>query len=233
MAVSTYTPVAQLVTERPARARIFERLGIDYCCNGDRPLAEACRKNDLDPNTVAQMLDVAADATVFSDTTDWSDASLSDLIDNIVETHHAYLRRELSKLENLLMTVTDAHGDEVSWLDPTLEVFQTLKLDVQTHIMTEEERVFPSIRALEQKNPSSESSALDRPGVEQMIKEHDDSGAALERLRDLTNDYTPPEEACSKFHAAMEELEALEKDMHRHIHKENHILFPRARSLAE
>jgi len=233
MAISTYTPIAQLVTERPTRAHIFERLGIDYCCYGDRSLAEACRKNDLDPNTVSQMLDVAVDATASSDTADWSDAPLGDLIDHIVDTHHAYLRRELPKLENLLMTVTDAHGDEVSWLDPTLEVFQTLKLDVQTHIMTEEERVFPSIRTLEQKSTSSESPALDRPGVEQMIKEHDDSGAALERLRDVTGDYTPPEEACPKFHAAMDGLEELEKDMHRHIHKENHILFPRARSLAK
>ncbi len=233
MSVPTYTPVAQLVTEQPDRARIFERLGIDYCCNGDRSLAEACRKNDLDPNTVAQLLDVAADATRSSNTMDWSDASLGDLIDHIVDTHHAYLRRELPRMENLLMTVTDAHGEDVPWLDPTLEVFQTLKLDLQTHMMTEEERVFPSIRTLEQAPPSPGSSSLDQSGVEQMIKEHDDSGAAFERLRDITGEYTPPEGACPKFQAAMDGLEELEKDTHQHIHKENNILFPRARSLAE
>lgn len=188
----------------------------------------------VSPNTsVAEMLDVTANASAPSDTTDWTDASLGDLIDHIVDTHHAYLRRELPKLENRLMTVTEAHDEEGSWLNPTLEVFQALKLDLETHIMTEEERVFPSIRALEQNSTSSEASSLDRPGVEQMIKEHDDSGAALERLRDLTGDYTPPEEACPKFRAAMDGLEELEEDMHRHIHKENHILFPRARSLAE
>ena len=70
MNVSLSTPVAQLVTDRPARARIFERLGIDYCCGGDHSLAEACRKKDLDPTTVAEMLDAATDARAPSDTTD-------------------------------------------------------------------------------------------------------------------------------------------------------------------
>jgi len=128
--------------------------------------------------------------------------------------------------------VTQAHGAEVSWLDPVLEVFQTLKLDLETHMMSEEQRVFPSIRALDA-NGSAEDSALDEDGIEKMIREHDDSGAALDRLRDLTNGYTPPENACPKFRAAMDGLHDLETDMHQHIHKENNILFPRARSLTE
>jgi len=232
MSLSLDTTVADLVTDRPARARIFEGLGIDYCCGGDRSLAEAARKNDLDPDTVIKMLDVAANAPSSRSATDWTEAPLGDLIDHIVDTHHEYLRRSLPELEELLMRVTKVHGTEVSWLDPTLTVFQTLKLDLETHMMTEEQRVFPSIRALEQKNHSSESPPLDRRGVEQMIKEHDDSGAALERLRNLTNDYTPPEGACPTFRAAMNELEELERDTHQHVHKENNILFPRARSLA-
>lgn len=231
MAISTYTPIAQLVTDRPARARIFERLGLDYCCNGDRSLAEACRTNDLDPNTVAQMLDAAVETTESADTTNWANAPVGDLIDHIVDTHHAYLRRELPQLETLLMTATEAHGDDVPWLDPVLEVFQTLKLDLETHMMTEEERVFPSIRALGDDEHTSESSALDEDGIEAMIKEHDDSGDALKRLRDLTNGFTPPANACSTFQSAMDGLEKLEADMHRHMHKENNILFPQARAL--
>jgi len=229
MDLSLNTPVAQLVTDRPARARIFERLGIDYCCGGDHSLGEACRKQDLDPTTVAEMLDAAVEASTPADTTeDWTTAPLGDLIDHIVDTHHDYLRRELPELESLLMTVTDAHGAEVAWLHPTLEVFQTLKPDLETHMMSEEERVFPSIRALEDKG----AAPLDEDGVEAMIKEHDDSGAALERLRDLTNDYTPPDGACPKFRSAMDRLQTFEADLHRHIHKENNILFPRARSRA-
>lgn len=137
MAILTHTTVAQLVTDRPARARVFERLGIDYCCNGDRPLAKACRENDLDPTTVADLLDAAVDANS-SSPTDWTNAPLGALIDHIVDTHHAYLRRGLPQLETLLMQVTEAHGAEVPWLDPVLEVFQTLRLDLETHMMTEE-----------------------------------------------------------------------------------------------
>jgi regulator of cell morphogenesis and NO signaling len=222
------TPVADLVNDHPARARIFEQLGIDYCCGGDHSLAEACRKHDLDPDTVVQMLDAATETAPAQETNDWTEASLGELIDHIVDTHHAYLRNELAPLEQLLSRVANAHGSEVSWLAPTLEVFQTLKLDLQTHMMSEEERVFPSIRALE----TDDASNIDENGVEKMIGEHDDTGTALERLRDLTNDYTPPENACPKFRAAMERLRELEMDLHQHIHKENNILFPRARSLA-
>lgn len=229
--LSTDTPVADLVIEDPARARVFERLDIDYCCGGDHSLAEACRKKNLDPDTVVQMLDTAADADAGT-STDWSEASLGDLIDHIVSTHHDYLRRELPRLEDLLMQVTRAHGAHSPWLEPVLEIFQTLKLDLETHMMSEEERVFPSIRALETENGTGEAD-LDEDGIEKMIGEHDDTGTALERLRELTDDYTPPEHACPKFRAAMDGLRELEEDTHRHVHKENHILFPRARSLAK
>lgn len=233
MTVSLDTPVATLVTDRPSRARIFERLGIDYCCGGDHSLADACSKNDLDPRTVAELLDAATDAGSAADTTDWSDAPLGTLIDHIESTHHEYLRRELPRLEPLLMRVTQAHGSQVSWLDPVLEVFQTLKLDLETHMISEEERVFPSIRALETTNASTGEPELDEDGIDDMIAEHDDAGTALERLRTLTGDYTPPEHACPKFRAAMHGLRELEEDMHQHVHKENNILFPRARSLAQ
>jgi len=222
--------IAQLVTDEPARARVFERLDIDYCCGGGRPLAEACREQDLDPDTVVRMLDVATSINGAS-TRDWSGAPLGDLIDHIESTHHAYLRRELPRLESLLSRVTQAHGRQVPWLAPTLEVFQALKPDLETHMMSEEERVFPSIRALAT-NENGGHSDLDDDGIDKMIHEHDTTGTALERLRELTNDFTPPEDACPKFRAALDGLRELEADTHQHIHKENNILFPRARTVA-
>lgn len=226
MTLSLDTPVATLVTDRPARARIFERLGIDYCCGGDHSLAEAARKNDLDPETVVQMLDAATDASAPADTTDWTDAPLGALIDHIKSTHHDYLRRELPRLEALLTRVTQAHGREHAWLRPTLETFLSLKGDLESHMVSEEEQVFPSIRRLAEQ----EAAKIDDDGIEQMIDEHDEAGAALEELRTLSNDYTPPENACPKFRAAMDGLQDLEEDIHQHVHKENNILFPRARS---
>lgn len=229
MDLSLNTSVAQLVTDRPARARIFERLNIDYCCGGDHSLAEACREKELDPTTVAEMLDAAVDAHSPADDTDWTNASIGALIDHIEATHHEYLRRELPRLERLITRVTQAHGKHHPWLRPTLETFLALKDNLEDHMASEEEQVFPSIRTLEENGTSS----LDRSGVEQMIEEHDEAGAALEQLRELTSDYTPPEDACPKFRAAMGGLEELETNMHQHVHKENHILFPRARSLAQ
>ena len=226
MDLSLNTPVAQLVTDRPARARIFERLGIDYCCGGDHSLAEACRKKDLDPTTVAEMLDAATDANAPSDATDWTEVSPGALIDHIESTHHAYLRRELPRLERLLTRVAQAHGAEVPWTREVLDVFLNLKADLEAHMQSEEEQVFPSIRALADEDTADPS--LNRSGVEQMIEEHDEAGAALERLRELSNGFTPPENACPKFRAAMDGLHDLEKNMHQHIHKENNILFPRA-----
>ena len=225
--ISLDTPVADLVTDRPARARIFERLGIDYCCGGDHSLAEAARKNDLDPGTVVQMLDAATNATSAVDETNWADVPLGTLIDHIESTHHDYLRRELPRLETLLTRVTQAHGDQHAWLRPTLETFLSLKEDLESHMVSEEDRVFPSIRRLAEQDTTD----VDDDGIEQMIDEHDEAGAALEQLRELTDGYTPPADACPKFQAALDGLRELETDMHQHVHKENNILFPRARSL--
>lgn len=230
-AISPDTSIRQLVTDVPARTRIFERLGLDYCCGGDRSLADACREQDLDPDTVAKMLDAAAEATT-EPATDWSDASLSDLIDHIVSTHHDYLRRELPRLEQLLAKVVRVHGADVSWLEPTRDVFQALKADLDAHMQSEEEYVFPAIRTLETGRLLPDGSTLGEAPLEQMIEEHDEAGAALEQLRSLTNDYTPPDGACATFQAALDGLRELEADMHQHVHKENNLLFPRARSLA-
>lgn len=230
-AISTKTSLGQLVTESPARARIFERLGVDYCCGGDRSLAEACREQGLDPDTVVQMLDAVAEAST-EPTTDWTEASLSDLIDHIVSTHHDYLRRELPRLNQLLTKVTRVHGSDFSWLEQTRNVFQALKADLEDHMQSEEEYVFPAIRTLEAGRLLPDGSTLDDAPLEQMVEEHDEAGSALDQLRSLTNDYTPPEGACATFQAALDGLRELEADMHQHVHKENNILFPRAKSLA-
>lgn len=231
-AVSADTSVAQLVTDRPARARVFEQLGIDYCCGGERPLAEACAEKNLDPKTVVKMLDVAAEAASAEPTTDWSDVSLTNLIEHITSTHHDYLRRELPRLERLLAKTCRAHGDQVSWLQPAWTVFQSLKQDLFDHMKSEEEYVFPAIRTLAAGRVLPDGSSLDGSAIEQMEDEHDEAGRALQQLRTLTSEYTPPEWACPTFRAALDGLRELEGDMHRHVHKENNILFPRARSLA-
>ena len=88
------------------------------------------------------------------------------------------------------------------------------------HMAKEEQILFPMIRR-------GEGASADGP-VTMMLHEHDDAGAALKRLRELTNNYEVPAEACNTWRALWHGLAALEDDMHRHIHLENNILFPTA-----
>lgn len=227
------TPIGDLVADHPARARIFEHLGLDYCCGGDRTLTEACEEHDLDPGTVVRMLDAAAEEPATHTGTDWTSEPLGTLIDHITSTHHKYLRRELPRLEQLVEKVTRVHGSEFSWLERLHDHFQGLKADLQSHMESEEESVFPAIRTLEAGRVLPDGSTLDAAALEQMETEHDEAGSILTHFRDLTNDYTPPEGACATFRAMIDGLQELEADMHQHVHKENNILFPRARSLAQ
>jgi regulator of cell morphogenesis and NO signaling len=162
--VSPDTAVADLVTAEPARSRVFEALGIDYCCGGDHSLAAACRKHDLDPETVMTLLDAEVGPAA-PDARDWSEAPLDALIDHIVDTHHAYLREELPRLDALLTRVVAAHGDAVDWLAPTQDVFTTLRDDLYAHMESEEDRVFPAIRRL-----ATDPSAVLDDGIEQMME---------------------------------------------------------------
>jgi regulator of cell morphogenesis and NO signaling len=231
MALSPHTAVGQLVAEEPARARIFEALDIDYCCGGDQTLAAACQAHDLDPDTVVRMLDTLPLGPSASASTDWTEAPLGDLIDHIVDAHHGFLRRELPRLHRRLEKVTRAHGADVAWLSPVADLFTTLKHELEDHMESEESYVFPAIRTLAQGRVLPDGSTLDTAAVEQMVAEHDEAGTMLQRLRNLTNDYTPPPNACSTFRATLDGLRKLEADMHQHVHKENNILFPRARRL--
>jgi regulator of cell morphogenesis and NO signaling len=112
------------------------------------------------------------------------------------------------------------------------DVFDTLRPDLEAHMQKEEEVVFPIIRALEAGEPLPEASTLGDDPIHLMEEEHDAAGAALEQMNTLSGGYTPPEGACGTFRAALEGLARLEADMHQHVHKENNVLFPRARAMA-
>jgi regulator of cell morphogenesis and NO signaling len=225
--------IRDLVTADAGRTRVFEKLGIDYCCGGGRSLAEACAAKDLDPQTVAQVLEAAEAAEGPSaSATDWTEQPLGELIDHIEATHHTFLRNELPRLTGLIDKVARVHGDSAPWMVAIKDVFDTLRPDLEAHMQKEEEVVFPIIRALEAGEPLPEASTLGDDPIHLMEEEHDAAGAALEQMNTLSGGYTPPEGACGTFRAALEGLARLEADMHQHVHKENNVLFPRARAMA-
>ncbi|MEO6810836.1 MAG: iron-sulfur cluster repair di-iron protein, partial [Isosphaeraceae bacterium] len=227
--LDTQTTVGQMVAERPSRARVFERLGIDYCCGGKVPLEQVCQEKGLDVTLVLQSLRDQDQGAAESDSVDWTKMSLTTLADQIVATHHANLRRELPRLEQLVNRVATVHGPHYPELLDVKTTFYGLKAELEEHMLKEEEAVFPMIKGLESgsNSPPGYSASVRYP-IAAMIHEHDSTGAALSRLRSLTSDYVPPSDACNTYRAMLDGLAELESDMHLHIHKENNILFPRA-----
>ena len=220
MTIHEETPVGRIAAEHPLATRVFARHGIDYCCGGGKPLAKACEEKGLRPSAVVAEIDrelgEKGDATVR-----WDEASLDELIDHILDTYHASLREELPRLETMARKVLDVHGDKrPEMLSGLLSVLLDLRAELTDHMMKEEEILFPAIRA-------GQGSTTQGP-VSVMEEEHESAGRALKRLRELTNGYEVPPEACTTWRALWHGLAALEESLHRHIHLENNILFPRA-----
>lgn len=223
--IDTHSTVGQLVADRPARSRVFQELGIDFCCGGRKTLDQACRSRGLDPQRVLRELLACEDETSRQAVNPVA-MTLGELADHIEQTHHAYLRVELPRLVAMVRKVAAVHGDKHPWMLEIDGVFAGLAAELNSHMLKEEQMVFPLIRAIERREPGGDL-AVDAP-IQVMEHEHDDAGNALARMRQLSDGYTPPADACNTFRAMLDGLRELEADMHQHVHKENNILFPRA-----
>jgi regulator of cell morphogenesis and NO signaling len=224
--------VGQIAAESPASVAVFEKHGIDFCCGGKMPIAEACGRKGLDPAVLLAEIDQAA-RTPAVDPTDWTTAPLAALIDHILDTHHTYMKVQLPIVEARLAKVLAAHGERHGeMLRAVSAVYGPMKAELDGHLAKEETVLFPLMRALEGgAEPGSFHCGSVRNPIRVMCMEHDSAGGALVQLRRLTGNYTPPEDACNTFRALYFELADMERDLHRHIHLENNILFPRAIAL--
>ncbi len=224
------TTLADLVTERPARLRVFERFRLDYCCGGHVKLERACASKGIAVQEVTAAL-AELDATPrIHEERDWAKAGLAELADHIEQTHHAYLRDELPRIAGLTEKVRAAHGSEHPEAIEVAEVFAGLKAEIESHMWKEENILFPIVRELETATamPSFHCDTVANP-IRVMELEHESAGQALARLHAATKGYSTPDDVCSTYRALMDALATLEQDLHAHIHKENYILFPRAK----
>ncbi|CAN5474361.1 iron-sulfur cluster repair di-iron protein [soil metagenome] len=224
--------VGELVVERPARAKVFESLGIDFCCGGRKTLEQACHEQAMDPTVVQNVLnlfDVQGDSAGKSEN-DWSVASLTELVTHIEATHHAYLKREFPQLGAWVKKIGARHGEHDPRLVKLATVFEVFVAELTSHMEKEEKVLFPLCRALEAGNFNSINSHCGsiRNPISAMLAEHDDAGDALEQMSELTNGFVAPPDACNTFRAMLDGLAQLRRDMHQHVHKENNILFPKA-----
>lgn len=219
--------VGELVAERPGCSRIFQNFGIDFCCQGGMTLTEACRKRGVPLDTVVEQLEAEAAGPV-SIVMNPAKLLPGELVDYIVETHHAFLRRELPRLHAMARRVASVHGGHTPALIQVYEDFNALYLELDGHMIKEEQILFPAIRVMA---AGGAAIPLDGP-IACMLREHEDAGADLDRLRKLTRDYDPPDDACNTYRALFAGLADLEEDLHRHIHLENQVLFPAAEALS-
>ena len=226
MATLTQT-VGQLVAEKPARAVVFERVGIDFCCGGKLLLEDACRNRGLKVSEVLNLLDLA-DSTGETVQDNWAVFSLSNLCDHIVAKHHAYLRRELPRLGTLLFRVSEVHGEQHPELHRVLELYTRFAGDMKRHIDVEEEVLFPMIRQLEDGvSPQGGSPGRLELLIEDLANEHETAGATLAEVRMLTRDYYVPGDACDSYKLLLMQLAEFERDLHEHVGIENNILVPK------
>lgn len=223
------TSVGEWVAQRPSTSRVFESLQIDYCCGGSVPLSQACAARQLDPQVVLERLRETARDPVM-DAERWAEAPLAALCDHIEQTHHAYLRTELPRLQALVTRTLQAHGTSHPELLEVRNAFADLVAELTPHMHKEEQVLFPAIRQLElDGDPVRFPFGSVANPIRMMEHEHDLAGLALGRIRRATGDYLVPEDACPTYRAMLDALQQLERDMHQHVHKENNILFPRAR----
>ncbi len=224
--------VREIALEQPSSIRVFEHFGIDYCCGGRKPLAEACTAGNLEVDTVLAALEAAAKKPQVA-IENWTDKSLGSLIAHIVARHHAFVKHELPRLALLAQKVVNRHGSRLAELPAIAAILTNLDEELTQHLAKEESILFPYVASLEQSlsfgtaKPHGCFASVASP-IAMMTQEHDAAGTLMAEIRRLSGNFTTPQDACPTFHAFYDGLRDFEQDLHQHIHLENNILFPRA-----
>jgi regulator of cell morphogenesis and NO signaling len=234
MILSSDRTVRDVVLELPQATRVFEKLKIDYCCGGDKPLGEACANAGVKVENLERMLAEVGQAGVRGNgSRDFRTATLAELIGHILDKHHAYTKEEMARLEALIGKVIGAHGENHPELLRLGSLFQELCADLKPHMFKEEQILFPYIIEMERASlqnkpaPFAPFGTVNNP-IRMMMTEHETVGDLLRELRALSSNYSVPPDGCISYQTLYQALEAFEGDLHQHIHLENNILFPRA-----
>ncbi|HZT78352.1 MAG TPA: iron-sulfur cluster repair di-iron protein [Vicinamibacterales bacterium] len=229
--------VGEIVTSDFRAAAVFERFSIDFCCGGKRSLADACVTAQADRVAVLDALRVATSDAAAPGDADAARWSVDRLIDHIVDTHHAYVRASLPRIAQHLEKLVSAHGERHPELTGVAAAFAEVAAELAQHMMKEEQILFPYVRDLAEHAALRPCGGLVSPfgtienPIRMMEREHRDAGDGLQSIRTLTRGYTTPDDGCRTYRVTMEELAEFERDLHRHIHLENNILFPEAIAL--
>jgi regulator of cell morphogenesis and NO signaling len=228
--------LASIVRTNHRAANVLEKYHLDFCCKGKRSLQQACEENNVPVDEVVQTLEDVLKAG--NPLVDFDKYSVTALIDYSVQTHHAYVLNEMPQLYAWLQKVASRHGERHPEMLKVFDCFVSIKEELEQHMQKEELVLFPRIKELDKmekeglKNLSVNTAYITAP-VTTMEQEHEHAGELMEDIRILTNNYTPPADACTTYRLSFASLQAFEADLHQHVHLENYLLFPKAVDLIE
>lgn len=223
--------IGDIVAEDFRAAAIFKRYGIDFCCKGGRTIEEACSQKKLTPEKIYEELATLPNNEGAS--IDFNSWPLDLLTDYIEKTHHRYVEDKTSVLQAFLDKLCKVHGDRHPELFEINTLFNDSAHDLAAHMKKEELILFPFVRNMMKAKlsgselPQPVFGTVENP-VHMMQHEHTVEGERFRKIAEITDEYLPPADACNTYKVAFAMLQDFENDLHKHIHLENNILFPKA-----
>ncbi|MDB5898521.1 MAG: regulator of cell morphosis and signaling [Ramlibacter sp.] len=211
--------LGQLARQIPGATRLFDANHLDFCCGGNHSLRSAAAKAGVDAAPIVEELRTLEGRTALDGEVDWADATSSQLVDHILERYHAVHREQLPELIRLARKVEQVHGARADCPRGLADQLAAMAQELESHMRKEEDVLFPMI--------AQGRGALTGTPITVLRSEHEDHGAALRRLEQLTGDITPPRAACTTWRALYAGLRTFREDLVAHIHTENNILFER------
>ncbi|MBK5271761.1 MAG: iron-sulfur cluster repair di-iron protein [Bacteroidia bacterium] len=229
--------LAQIVNANHQAANVFEKYDLDFCCKGKRTLEAACAETKLQTEQIITELEKTGKGNSNAAEIDFNEMPLTQLAEYIVMTHHSYVKNEMPAIMGYLQKVASKHGERHPEMLKVFQLFTAVKEEMEQHMQKEELVLFPRIKEISKQIAEGQEIIIKNTyllsPINMMEQEHDHAGSMLAEIRKLTNEYTPPKDACTTYRLSFAALKAFELDLHQHVHLENNILFPKALQLFE
>ncbi len=237
MDINNKSIIGDIVAQNYKAASIFKKYQIDFCCNGNRTITDAAKKKNLSEDQLVGELNEALSNKSMGEI-DFNAFPIDLLADYIEKTHHRYIDAKIAEITPYLRRVVSVHGDSHPELIEVEELFLASAKDLTGHTKKEELMLFPYIRLLVKAELTGGKRPTTKMGdaadyIALMEDDHNTEGERFRSISVLTNNYTPPEDACNTYRVTYSLLQEFEEDLHRHIHLENNILFPKAIVMTE
>ena len=234
MTITKENTIGQLVKDDYRTAQVFQQNGLDFCCGGNRTIEQACAGKDVNTDEIIDEINQLKENG--KEEANYDQWSLDFLVDYIINNHHEFTRTKLPEIGKYAMKVAKVHGDRNQELKEIYQEFTMLHTEIFNHLDKEERILFPYIKQLveaDKKGVKPETPEFGEAAnpIAMMETEHNEAGNSMTKIRKLSNDFTPPADACTTYRILYQNLEAFEKDLHKHVHLENNILFPKVLEL--